>query len=87
MRRLKEEFPSSERRICELMEIPIPERHLTSLYSQFHYSDKPIRGSVRSLAAANDTVEMSKIVFGRNFLETHNCLYAGSTPTRLWSST
>jgi len=62
---------------CELMEIPIPERHLTSLYSQFHYSDKPIRGSVRSLAAANDTVEMSKIVFGQDFLETHNCLYAG----------
>ena len=46
--------------ICELMEIPIPERHLTSLYSQFHYSDKPIKGSVRSLAAAKDTIEMSQ---------------------------
>ena len=63
--------------ICELMEIPIPERHLTSLYSQFHYSDKPIKGSVRSEAAAKDTIEMSRIVFGQDFLETHNCLYAG----------
>jgi trimethylamine--corrinoid protein Co-methyltransferase len=63
--------------ICALMEIPIPERHLTSLYSQFHCSDKPIKGSVRSLAAAKDTIEMCRIVFGPDFLETHNCLYAG----------
>jgi trimethylamine--corrinoid protein Co-methyltransferase len=63
--------------ICELMDIPIPERHLHAIYSQFHYSDKPIKGSVRSTAAAHDTIAMTKIVFGENFLETNNCLYAG----------
>lgn len=63
--------------ICELMDIPIPERHLTSVYSQYRYSDKPIKGSVRSAAAAEDTIAMTRIVFGEDFLEGHNCLYAG----------
>lgn len=63
--------------VCELMDIPIPERHLTTIYSQFRYSDKPIKGSVRSEAAAYDTIAMAELVFGADYLETHNCLYAG----------
>jgi len=63
--------------ICELMDVPIPERHLHGVYSQFRYSDKPIKGSVRSGTAAQDAIAMTKIVFGEDFLETHNCLYAG----------
>jgi trimethylamine--corrinoid protein Co-methyltransferase len=63
--------------ICELMDIPIPERHLHSVYNQFRYSDKPIKGSVRSAPAAEDTIAMTRIVFGNDYLETNNCLYAG----------
>lgn len=63
--------------ICELMDVPIPERPLHTVYSQFRYSDKPIKGSVRSGAAAQDTIAMAKLVFGEDFLETNNCLYAG----------
>jgi trimethylamine--corrinoid protein Co-methyltransferase len=63
--------------ICELMDVPIPERHLHVVYNQFRYSDKPIKGSVRSAAAAQDSVAMAKLVFGEDFLETNNCLFGG----------
>jgi len=63
--------------ICELMDVPIPERHLHSVYHQYRYSDKPIKGSVRSAVAAHDTISMTRLVFGEDFLERHNCLYAG----------
>ena len=62
---------------CELMDVPIPERHLHGIYYQFRYSDKPIHGSVRSTTAAMDTLAMARIVFGDDFLEDNVCIYAG----------
>jgi trimethylamine---corrinoid protein Co-methyltransferase len=62
---------------CELMDVPIPERHLHGIYYQLHYSDKAIHGSVRSATAAQDTLAMARIVFGERFLEDNICIYAG----------
>jgi len=62
---------------CELMDVPIPERHLHGTYYQFRYSDKAIHGSVRSATAAKDTLAMARIVFGERYLEDNICIYAG----------
>ena len=62
---------------CELMDVPIPERAVVGMYNAFRYSDKPVSGSVRSQAAAEDSVAMVRLVFGENFVEANNCMYGG----------
>lgn len=57
--------------ICEPVDIPVASRHLDMVYSHLRYSDKPFMGSVTAAERAQDTVDMAKLVFGDDFVETH----------------
>src|SRR5580698_3737107 len=55
--------------ICEPVDLPVNKRHLDMVYSHMKYSDKPYMGSVTAPERATDTVEMTKILFGDEFLD------------------
>ena len=53
--------------IVEPTDVPVAHRHMHMAYSALKYSDKPIVGAVTARSRAEDTVEMTKIVFGDDF--------------------
>jgi trimethylamine--corrinoid protein Co-methyltransferase len=55
--------------VCEPVDLPVNKRHFDMVYAHMRYSDKPYMGSVTAAERAADTVEMSKILFGDNFLD------------------
>jgi trimethylamine--corrinoid protein Co-methyltransferase len=55
--------------ICEPVDLPVNKRHFDMVYSHIKYSDKPYMGSVTHPERAQDTVEMTKILFGDNYLD------------------
>jgi trimethylamine---corrinoid protein Co-methyltransferase len=55
--------------ICEPVDLPVNKRHFDMVYSHMKYSDKPYMGSVTHPERAQDTVEMTRILFGDNFLD------------------
>ncbi len=57
--------------ICEPVDVPVNKRHLDMVYSHIRYSDKPFMGSVTAPERARDTVEMAKLVFGAEFVDSH----------------
>ena len=57
--------------VCEPVDVPVNKRHLDMVYSHIKYSDKPFMGSVTAPERARDTVEMTRILFGAEYLETH----------------
>ena len=57
--------------VCEPVDLPVNKRHLEMVYAHMRYSDKASMGSVTHPDRAQDTVNMSKILFGEDFLE-HN---------------
>src|SRR4051812_19314446 len=57
--------------VCEPVDVPVNKRHLDMGYSHIRYSDKPFMGSVTAPERARDTVEMARITFGPEYLETH----------------
>ncbi|MCP4073041.1 MAG: trimethylamine methyltransferase family protein [Hyphomicrobiales bacterium] len=59
--------------VCEPTDIAVNKRHLDMMYSHVKYSDKPFMGSVTSTERAEDSVEMAKILFGREFVD-NNCV-------------
>jgi len=59
--------------ICEPVDLPVNKRHFDMVYSHIKYSDKPFMGSVTHPDRAEDSVTMSKIVFGEDFVE-DNCV-------------
>ncbi len=59
--------------IVEPVDIPVPHRHLHMAYSALKYSDKPIIGNVTARERAEDTVAMTKIVFGDEFAANNCC--------------
>ena len=50
--------------LCEPTDIAVNKRHLDMLYALMTLSDKPYMGSVTAPERAEDSVEMSKILFG-----------------------
>jgi trimethylamine--corrinoid protein Co-methyltransferase len=54
--------------ICEPVDLPVTKRHLEMVYAHQTLSDKPYMGSVTAPSRAQDTVEMSKILFGEDFV-------------------
>ena len=60
--------------VCEPVDLPVNKRHLDMVYSHIRYSDKPFMGSVTQPERAADTVEMAKLVFGADFLDTHTVI-------------
>ncbi|NNC36622.1 MAG: trimethylamine methyltransferase [Acidimicrobiales bacterium] len=59
--------------VCEPVDLPVNKRHYDMLYSHMKHSDKPFMGSVTAPRRALDCVEMSKILFGDDFVE-ENCV-------------
>ncbi len=60
--------------VCEPVDLPVNKRHLDMVYSHIKYSDKPYMGSVTSGERAQDTVDMTKIVFGDEFVDNNPCI-------------
>ncbi|MBL8691708.1 MAG: trimethylamine methyltransferase family protein [Rhodospirillaceae bacterium] len=55
--------------VCEPVDLPVNKRHFDMVYAHMRYSDKPFMGSVTHPDRANDTVEMSRILFGENWID------------------
>ena len=75
--------------LCEPMDIAVAHRHLRMTYSLLKHSSKPFMGSVTSRERAQDSLDMTKIVFGEDFLEENTvmtCLANGNSPL-VWDST
>ena len=62
-------FHHSGGTVCEPVDMPVTKRHLEMVYAHQRLSDKPYMGSVTAPERAQDTVDMSKILFGGDFVE------------------
>ncbi|HEY7666768.1 MAG TPA: trimethylamine methyltransferase family protein [Actinomycetota bacterium] len=56
--------------VCEPVDLPVNKRHYDMVYAHMRHSDKPFMGSVTHPDRARDTVEMCRILFGAERLET-----------------
>src|SRR5262249_15123484 len=55
--------------ICEPVDLPVNKRHFDMVYTHMKYSDKPYMGSVTHPEPAQDTVEMTNILFVDEYLD------------------
>ena len=63
--------------ICEPVDIPVNKRHLDMVYSHIRYSDKAYLGSITSPERAEDSIALSRILFGAEFTD-NNCVVMGN---------
>ena len=56
--------------VCEPTDIPVNKRHLDMLYAHMSLSDKPFMGSVTEPSRAADSIEMARILFGSDVVDT-----------------
>lgn len=63
--------------ICEPVDLPVNKRHLDMVYSHIKYSDRAFMGSVTAESRAEDSIDMARIVFGRDFVDQH-CVILGN---------
>ncbi len=66
--------------ICEPCDIPVSKRHLDMLYLHMRYSDKPFLGAITEKSRAQDSVDMTRILFGDDFVK-ENCVIMGNVNT------
>ncbi len=55
--------------VCEPVDLPVNKRHFDMIYAHMRYSDKAFMGSVTAPERAVDTLEMVKILFGDEFID------------------
>ncbi len=60
--------------LCEPTDIPVNKRHLDMLFAHMTLSDKPYMGSVTAPERAEDSIEMSEILFGKKFVSEHTVM-------------
>jgi len=60
--------------VCEPTDVAVNKRHLDMLHAHMTLSDKPYMGSVTERSRCVDSVEMSKIVFGSDFVDQNTVL-------------
>ena len=63
--------------VCEPTDLPVNKRHLDMVYAHMTLSDKPFMGSVTTAPRAADSIEMCRILFGREFVDAH-CVILGN---------
>jgi trimethylamine---corrinoid protein Co-methyltransferase len=63
--------------VCEPVDLPVNKRHLDMVYAHIRNSDKAYMGSVTAEERAEDSIEMSRILFGADFIE-QNCVILGN---------
>ena len=82
-------FHHSGGTICEPTDVPVNKRHLDMVYSHLKYSDRAFMGSVTAESRAEDSIEMARIVFGRDFVD-RNCVILGNVNVNsplVWDAT
>ncbi|MDE0238806.1 MAG: trimethylamine methyltransferase family protein [bacterium] len=62
--------------VCEPVDLPVTERHLSMIRAHLILNDKPFMGAVTAPERAEDTVKMARIVFGDRFVDSHCCIYS-----------
>lgn len=70
-------FHHSGGTICEPTDIPVNKRHLDMVLAHLTLSDRPFMGSVTAEDRAEDSIDMARIVFGRDFVD-QNCVILGN---------
>ena len=75
--------------VCEPVDVPVNKRHFDMVYAHIRYSDKPFMGSVTRPERAQDTVEMARIVFGRDFVDEHAVVFSliNANSPLVWDAT
>ncbi len=63
--------------VCEPVDLPVNKRHLDMTYAHLRWSTKPFMGAVTAPERAEDSIEMARIVFGAECLES-NCVIQGN---------
>jgi len=75
--------------ICEPVDVPVNKRHLDMVYSHVKYSDRAFMGSVTAESRAEDSIDMTRIVFGDDFVD-RNCVILGNVNVNsplVWDAT
>ncbi len=60
--------------VCEPTDIAVNKRHLDMLHAHMTLSDKPYMGSVTEPSRAQDSVDMSAILFGADFVQNNTVI-------------
>ncbi|WP_424927327.1 trimethylamine methyltransferase family protein [Amaricoccus tamworthensis] len=66
--------------ICEPTDVPVNKRHLDMVFAHMRYSDRAFLGSITAPERAADSIEMCRILFGAEFVDTH-CVVMGNFNT------
>ena len=75
--------------VCEPVDVPVNKRHLDMVYAHLRYSDKAFMGSVTQPSRAADSIEMARIVFGADVVDS-NCVIMGNVNVNsplVWDAT
>jgi trimethylamine---corrinoid protein Co-methyltransferase len=75
--------------VCEPVDVPVNKRHFDMVYAHLRCSDKPFMGSVTRPERARDTVEMARIVFGREFVDANTVVFSliNANSPLVWDAT
>ncbi len=75
--------------VCEPVDLPVNKRHYDMVYAHMRYSDKPFMGSVTHPQRAQDTVDMARILFGKDALEERTYILSliNANSPLVWDST
>ncbi|MEP4198084.1 MAG: trimethylamine methyltransferase family protein [Aliishimia sp.] len=60
--------------VCEPTDVAVNKRHLDMLHAHMTLSDKPYMGSVTEPSRAQDSVDMSSILFGDDFVQNNTVM-------------
>ncbi|MGI9598037.1 MAG: trimethylamine methyltransferase family protein [Acidimicrobiales bacterium] len=63
--------------VCEPVDVPVNKRHLDMTYAHLRWSTKPLMGSVTAPERAEDSIDLARIVFGADFVDSH-CVIQGN---------
>ena len=66
--------------VCEPTDVPVNKRHLDMVYAHIRYSDRAYLGSITAPERAADSIELSRLVFGADFVD-QNCVVMGNFNT------
>ena len=63
--------------VCEPVDVPVTKRHLDMVDAHLRWSDKAMMGSVTHPSRAEDSISMTRLVFGDAFVD-ENCVILGN---------
>ncbi len=70
-------FHHSGGTICEPTDVPVNKRHLDMVMAHLELSDRGFMGSVTAEERSEDSIEMCRLVFGRDYVD-QNCVILGN---------